>query len=69
MAKTLIGSEEALRFLRKEVTDSELKAQLKDAVEDAMTWGEAEVEIHESDIPKIQQALDVMEGHSIRWAG
>lgn len=67
--KSLIGSEEALRYLRSQITDRELKRALKDGAEDAMTWGEGEVELHPSDVALVQEEVAVMieTGWSIRW--
>lgn len=65
---TLIGDDEALRFLRKQFRCPELKATLADGIEDANTFGEGECEIHESDLAKVAaEVAEMAEGFSIRW--
>lgn len=58
-----------MRYLRSQITDRELKRALKDGAEDAMTWGEGEVELHPSDVALVQEEVAVMieTGWSIRW--
>ena len=69
---TIKGSEEALRALREQfqrsAPNTAIREALKAAVDDAMTWGEAEVDLAEvgaGDVQRLAEAAREMVGHDI----
>jgi hypothetical protein len=70
MAKTLVGSEESLKWLKKAYgRHSTIGQKIKDAVEDSLTWGEGEMELEDSEAATIREEVACLQesGHDLRW--
>lgn len=68
----ITGSEESLRFLRdqfpRNAVSYEIRSVLSDAIDDAATFGTAELdlsELSEAEIAQIVKEAEEMEGHQI----